>query len=656
MLTEIERRMSQAEKEALAVVWGPERFAIYVLGSHFTIVTDNRAVQLIFSNTNSKPPPRIERMALRMSAFNCTFVHRPGKSNIADYYSRSPSKNNTGITTFLEELRTENYINAVVASALPAALSLKEVGQATKDDVLLQQLKTWIQAYPQPKLPSILNEYKHVKDELSVTSNGIILRGSSIIIPSSLRQHVLDLAHGGHQGIVKTKTLIRSRVWFPGIDNSVEHLIKTCLACQANSDKMSFAPLMPTEMPPAPWHSVSGDLYGPMDDGCYWFVNYCEYTKWASVEKVKSTSQEAIEPVLVNLFDHFGVPVEYKTDNGSPFQSHRFAAFALEKGFKHRKVTPEWPRANGGVESFMKKLSKVVRIAKLTGQDKYTLIKDFLRRYRETPHSTTKVAPALLLLGRSRSSGIPQFVQPFNSLNLKEIHAYARRNHEVATARMKDEYDARMRVNQSNMDIGSLVLIKLKKSQKSTPIWDPDPYRVIGINGTQITASRHDRTTTRNSSFFKLFRYDDDEVTGSNTIPSSTSTANTTNPPATADFTPDFNIFDPVVELDAAHQSWTQHRAGRSQVSFNEDIVIINDQGNTPFVEPQPIATPAVEPSPTMPAATTKPSAKPGRPSKEQAAINEQNRIRFEQERHASNPPTRTSSRLANQISRGGKM
>ena len=56
----------------------------------------------------------------KISAFNCTFVHRPGISNIADYYSRSPSKNNTGITTFLEELRTENYINAVVASALPA--------------------------------------------------------------------------------------------------------------------------------------------------------------------------------------------------------------------------------------------------------------------------------------------------------------------------------------------------------------------------------------------------------------------------------------------------------------------------------------------------------------------------------------------------------
>jgi hypothetical protein len=95
----------------------------------------------------------------------------------------------------------------------------------------------------------------------------------------SLRSHILDLAHCGHQGIVKTKSLIRSRVWFPGLDQLVEQRIKNCIACQANSDRQAYAPLKPSEMPPAPWHTVSGDLYGPMDDGRYWFVNYCEYTK-----------------------------------------------------------------------------------------------------------------------------------------------------------------------------------------------------------------------------------------------------------------------------------------------------------------------------------------------------------------------------------------
>ena len=75
---------------------------------------------------------------------------------------------------------------------------------------------------------------------------------------------------------------------------------------------------------------------------------------------------------------------------------------------------------------------------------------------------------------------------------------------------MKLEYDTRMRVLESNINVGSLVLIKLNKERKTTPIWDPDPYRVTNINGTQITAQRHDRTTTRNSSFFKLYREKDE--------------------------------------------------------------------------------------------------------------------------------------------------
>ena len=70
MLTDVERRYSQFEKEALGVVWGCERLWTYLLGKRFVIKTDNRAVKLIFSNTTSKPPARIERLALRLSQFN----------------------------------------------------------------------------------------------------------------------------------------------------------------------------------------------------------------------------------------------------------------------------------------------------------------------------------------------------------------------------------------------------------------------------------------------------------------------------------------------------------------------------------------------------------------------------------------------------------
>ncbi len=57
-----------------------------MIGSHFHIVKDNRAVMLMYSNAKSKPPARIERWALRLTPFDFEIVHRPGVSNMADYY------------------------------------------------------------------------------------------------------------------------------------------------------------------------------------------------------------------------------------------------------------------------------------------------------------------------------------------------------------------------------------------------------------------------------------------------------------------------------------------------------------------------------------------------------------------------------------------
>lgn len=73
LYTENERKMSQVEKEALGCVWGPEANWIYLIGKHFTLITDNRAVQLIFSNTSTKPPARIERLALRLNQFDMKY-------------------------------------------------------------------------------------------------------------------------------------------------------------------------------------------------------------------------------------------------------------------------------------------------------------------------------------------------------------------------------------------------------------------------------------------------------------------------------------------------------------------------------------------------------------------------------------------------------
>ena len=208
MLTEVERRYSQCEKEALAVVWACERAWLYLFGQKFTIVTDNRAIKLIFSNTVAKPPARIERMQLRLSQFNFDVVHRAGSSNMADFYSRHPCK--AAPSAFLEELKAENHINFVATNSTPRAMTTNEIAVESSKDVEMQTLLAWISGKQKGTLPPCLVEYKHIFDELNATNNGIILRGQRILIPPKLREKVVTLAHTGHQGIVKTKALIRS--------------------------------------------------------------------------------------------------------------------------------------------------------------------------------------------------------------------------------------------------------------------------------------------------------------------------------------------------------------------------------------------------------------------------------------------------------------
>ena len=48
-----------------------------------------------------------------------------------------------------------------------------------------------------------LPAYLHVKNKLC-SYGQLLLRGSRIVIPQVLREHVQKLAHEGHQGIVKT--------------------------------------------------------------------------------------------------------------------------------------------------------------------------------------------------------------------------------------------------------------------------------------------------------------------------------------------------------------------------------------------------------------------------------------------------------------------
>lgn len=93
---------------------------------------------------------------------------------------------------------------------------------------------------------------------MSVTEDNLLLKGSKIIIPKELQKKVITLAHEGHQGIVKTKKLLREHIWFPGIDKTVEAAIKDCIYCQAATVTNNYEPLQMSELPKSPWKEFCG--------------------------------------------------------------------------------------------------------------------------------------------------------------------------------------------------------------------------------------------------------------------------------------------------------------------------------------------------------------------------------------------------------------
>ena len=74
--------------------------------------------------------------------------------------------------------------------------------------------------------------------------------------------------------------------------------------------------------------------------------------------------------------------------------------FAGHLGFRHRKITPLWPQANGEVERFMDNMMKAIRTAKIENRNRRPELCRFLRQYRATPHTRIGVPPAEALYNR----------------------------------------------------------------------------------------------------------------------------------------------------------------------------------------------------------------------------------------------------------------
>ena len=241
-LTEVESRYCQTEREALAVVWACEHFNMYTNGAHhFTVITVHKPLEYFWKKTN--PTPRIQRWGLRLQPYKFTISYQAGGTNPRDYLSRHPEPNaQTPNQTSLQERVAEQCVNFLATTSIPRSMTLEDIKNETKKDKTIQTVLSLVCSSRWHKIKSIndpnidmkeLQLFYNVRDELVCHTDNILLRNNLIVIPSALRPPAIAIAHEGHQGMSRTKSFIRSKIWLPRVDEHVEDTIKSCIACQA---------------------------------------------------------------------------------------------------------------------------------------------------------------------------------------------------------------------------------------------------------------------------------------------------------------------------------------------------------------------------------------------------------------------------------------
>ena len=118
-------------------------------------------------------------------------------------------------------------------------ISFEDIKKRTKLDKNVCDLMHFIKfGYPSTKFNFDLNKYKKYADRLSILK-GCIMFDNRVLIPDTLRYLILQQFHEGHPGIVAMKSIVSSLVWYPGISDDVEKLVKSCIICQDNRSKPS---------------------------------------------------------------------------------------------------------------------------------------------------------------------------------------------------------------------------------------------------------------------------------------------------------------------------------------------------------------------------------------------------------------------------------
>ena len=281
-----EKNYSQVEKEALSLIFGVSKFHTYLYGRKFTLITDHKPLVTILGPKKGVPPiaaARLQRWSVKLAAYSYDIRFRgtDEHSNV-DGLSRLP----LGRGHPVGHTSDPRVFNLQQIHSLPVTAT--KLAIATRRDKLLSQVYRFVTKGWPAKVDSSLTNFHSKRAELTV-EGGCVLWGIRVIIPEKWREKLLYELHRDHPGIQKMKHIARSYMWWPGLDASIETVVKGCCECQAAKNSPPVAPLQPWSWPSRVFERVHIDFAGPFQ-GATFLVAVDAHSKWPYVEILQSTT------------------------------------------------------------------------------------------------------------------------------------------------------------------------------------------------------------------------------------------------------------------------------------------------------------------------------------------------------------------------------
>lgn len=297
---------SATEIEALAIVWILKKWATYLLGQEFKVITDHKA--LTFLQHCYPAVDRLRRWILFLQQFNFSIEYIEGKNNnVADYLSRTFPN---------EHIFAHNEKVAMIMSTLV----IKE----------LQQQIFFLQKLQQEDLKCQIIQQKCSKNFIMHNKILFVLEKNSsfIFLPEKLVPLILKFYHDdhGHYGYNKTAKLIKTFFRFAKMKTVVKNYVKTCNLCQrVKPFCMTKVTDFRSVTADKPGMLISSDIWGPLPSSRggmkYVLVMLDVCSKYVKLFEMKRATTKAVLSAYDKYFNQEGKPIKILSDLGTQFSS-----------------------------------------------------------------------------------------------------------------------------------------------------------------------------------------------------------------------------------------------------------------------------------------------------------------------------------------------